>query len=211
MLFKQFIRNRDGASIVEFAIVAPIFFLLIMGIIEFGLFMFHKVAIEAITMQVAREASLNSSSGYSNCNGGNDRYAYIRCYVREKASSLINGEQVQVNINTVAQGGTTVPDICLNTDPPSSTPATCAGGQGYEEVNGLPGYQGASSINRPGSAGELIEVRVSYPWRVLVPFMSKIIGSEQPPAKAGDPPTRTGVVMITSSTVFRNEPAATTP
>jgi len=209
MRIRNFIRNRDGASLVEFAIVAPVFFLLIMGIIEFGLFMFHKVAIEAITMQVGREASLNTSSGYGNCNGGNDRYAYIRCYVREKSSGLINGDQVEVNINTVAQGGTTAPDICLEGGTPSTT--SCPPGGSFEEVNGIPDFQGTSTLNRPGAAGELIEVRVSYPWQVLVPFMSKIIGSEQPPTKAGDPPTRSGVVMITSTTVFRNEPAANTP
>lgn len=201
MQTRHFMRNRDGASIVEFAIVAPIFFLLIMGILEFGLFMFHKVAIEAITMQVGREASLNTSSGYSTCNGGNDRYAYIRCYVREKSAGLINGEQVEVNINTVAGGSTRAPDICIEGGTPST--ASCPTDGRYEEVNGIPGFQGTSTLNQPGAAGELIEVRVSYPWRVLVPFMSRFIGT------ADEQGTRTGVVMITSSTVFRNEPAAT--
>jgi Flp pilus assembly protein TadG len=29
-------RNRQGAAVVEFALVAPLFFLLVFGIIEFG-------------------------------------------------------------------------------------------------------------------------------------------------------------------------------
>lgn len=208
MQLRNFIRNTSGASIIEFAIVAPVFFLLIMGIIEYGLFMFHKVAIESITMQVGREASLNSSSGYSTCNGGSDRYAYIRCYVREKSSGLINNEQVEVSINAVANGGTRSYDICL-TDPPSSPP-TCPVTFGYEDVNRNGVYDPPATANNPGGAGELIEVRVSYPWHVLVPFMSQIIGSMQP-SKNGEPRTRSGVVMITSSTVFRNEPSANAP
>ncbi len=196
-----FIRDQRGATILEFAVVAPVFFFIIMGILEFGLFMFHKVVIESITMQVSREASLTRTSGSGACSGTTDRYAYIRCYVREKAGYLINGEQVEVNINTVAQGGTRVADICLNVDPPSSTVATCVGPPGWEEVNGIPGYQSTTG-SAPGAAGELIEVRVSYPWRVLVPFMSQLIGTQR------DDGSRTGVVMITSSTVFRNEPAA---
>lgn len=203
MRISSFIRNERGASIVEFAIVAPIFFLLIMGILEFGLFMFHKVVIESITMQVGREASLNTSSGSGACMGGNDRFAYIRCYVREKSAYLINGDQVEVNINTVAAGGTRVPDICLDGGVPSSRPTTC---NSFEEVNGVPRYQGLDAVNNAGGAGELIEVRVSYPWRVLVPLMSRLIGSEQ--TSQNGETTRTGVVMITSSTVFRNEPAA---
>lgn len=199
MRIRPFIRDQRGASIVEFAVVAPVFFMLILGILEFGLFMFHKVVIESITMQVGREASLNTSSGYSGCTGGNDRYAYIRCYVREKSAFLINGDQTQVNIRTVAEGGTRVPDICLSVDPPSSTPATCAR---YEEVNGIPNYQGIATNNNVGGAGELVEVRVSYPWQILIPFLDQFIGSTQQDG------TRTGVVMITSSTVFRNEPAA---
>lgn len=195
------IRDQQGASIVEFALIAPVFFFIIMGILEFGLFMFHKVVIESITMQVSREASLNKNAGDGNCAGTTDRYAYIRCYVREKSNYLINGDQVEVNINRVAEGGTRVADICLNVDPPSSRPATCNGPRGYEEVNGIQGYQGTAG-SAPGDAGELIEVRVSYPWRVLVPLMSQLIGSQR------EDGSRTGVVMITSSTVFRNEPAA---
>lgn len=196
-----FIRDQRGASIVEFAVVAPVFFLLIIGILEFGLFMFHKIVIESITMQVGRESSLLKEKGTGACSTTTDPYAYIRCYVREKTAYLINGDLVEVNINTVAGGGTRVPDICLSTTPPSSTVATCVGVGGYEEVNGIPGYQPASG-NRVGDAGELIEVRVSYPWQVLVPFLNNLIGTRREDGSS------TGVVMITSSTVFRNEPAA---
>ncbi len=200
MQTRPFIRAREGASALEFALIAPIFFFLMMGIIEFGLFMFHKVVIESITMQVGREASLNTSSGNSpTCAGTPDRFSYIRCYVREKSAYLINGEETQVNINTLAAGATRIPDICLGNGSvaPNSGP-TCNGN--FEEVNGISGYQGASTSNNPGAAGELIEVRVSYPWHVLVPYMSRIIGSTQQDG------SRSGVVMITSSTVFRNEP-----
>jgi hypothetical protein len=166
---------------------------------EFGLFMFHKVAIESITMQVGREASLNTSSGYSGCNGGSDRFAYIRCYVREKSGGLINGDLVEVSINTVANGGTRAPDICLATNPPSSPP-TCNGQ--YEDINGNGSYDGPAASNNAGGEGELVEVRVSYPWQVLVPLVSQFIGTQR------EDGSRTGVVMITSSTVFRNEPGA---
>lgn len=201
MQTRLFMRARDGATALEFALVAPIFFFLMMAIMEYGLFMFHKVAIESITMQIGREASLNAASGNSaDCaSSAPDRLGYIRCYVERKAAYLINGEEVKVSINTVAQGGTRAPDICLgNGGAAPSSPPTCSGQ--YEDVNGNGVYDGPTPNNDVGAPGDLIEVRVSYPWRVLVPYMSRIIGSEM-----GDG-SRSNVVMITSSTVFRNEP-----
>jgi hypothetical protein len=191
-------KNTNGATIVEFAIVAPIFFLIILGIIEFGLYMFHRVTLEAIVMQAGREASLGRSSVAGGaCSGTNDSVSYIQCYVRAKSAALFHGEEVTFNINRVA-AGTVVPDICLdNPSNPSSRPATCTF---YDNVNGIPDYQGASSNNVTGAAGELIEVRVNYPWRILIPFAGQYFGNRDAQGR------NTGVALITTSTVIKNEP-----
>ena len=194
----QFWQDRSGATIIEFALVAPIFFLLIFAIIEYGLYMFHRVAIESITMQAGREATLGRTAGNGACSGTNDRVSYIQCVVRQKSSRLIRGGDTIININRVADGGTFVPDICYdNPDRPSSAPATC---RQWEPVNTIPEYQGASAANNPGTAGDVIEVQVVYPWRVLIPFMSRFFGS------ADNSGRTSGVVMIRSATVVKNEP-----
>jgi Flp pilus assembly protein TadG len=46
-------RRRRGAAIVEFAIVAPLFFMLILGIIEFG----RMVMVQQIITNAAREGA----------------------------------------------------------------------------------------------------------------------------------------------------------
>lgn len=46
-------RNRQGAAVVEFAIVAPVFFLLILGMIEIG----RAVMVEQILTNAAREGA----------------------------------------------------------------------------------------------------------------------------------------------------------
>lgn len=196
---KRFLRAREGATIVEFAIVAPVFFLLLLGIIEFGLFTFHKVAIESIAMQVGREATLGRANADPTCaSTGNDRYDYIRCYVNRKAGGLIDGDEVLVSINPVAEGGVrAAPEICLdNPNRPSSTPLTC---RSWEDTNGNGVYEGLTQVNA-GEAGQLVEVRISYPWRVLVPFMNRFIGGKDNTGKDTDS------VMITSSTIIKNEP-----
>ena len=48
------IKNQDGATVVEFALIAPLLFLLIFGIIEFGLLLFNKHVITNACREGAR-------------------------------------------------------------------------------------------------------------------------------------------------------------
>ena len=201
--FQRFLNDERGANIIEFAFVAPVFFLLFLGILEFGLYMFHRIAVEAITMQAARESSLGKSNSAGPCAGTADRASYMRCVVQQKSKSLIRGDDTIVQINTLANGGTFLPDICLfDPQKPSSAPAVCGPGNvgPFEEVNGATGYQGASAAAAVGNAGDVVEVRVIYPWKVLIPYLAQYFGSAD--GKGGT----TGVVMISARTVFKNEP-----
>ncbi len=51
-------RTRRGTSIVEFAVVAPVVFLFIFGIIEFGRLMMVQEAMTSAAREACREASL---------------------------------------------------------------------------------------------------------------------------------------------------------
>ena len=54
MITKMVIKNQDGATIVEFAIIAPLLFLLIFGIIEFSLLLFNKHIVTNASREIAR-------------------------------------------------------------------------------------------------------------------------------------------------------------
>ena len=180
-------KNEDGATIIEFAIVAPIFFLLLMGIIEFGLIGFHSVALDAAVAQTSRQASIgNVPSGFP------DRVSYIQQELRDRTQGLINSDRIIITANLVNAGGApTPPDICL-TDPP--TVGGNCNGFAFQEVNGIPGYQGAAAAVTLGSAGDVVEIRAAYPWRVQLPLIRDFLGPN-------------GVLLLTSSTVVKNEPA----
>ncbi|PZP86330.1 MAG: hypothetical protein DI582_03020 [Azospirillum brasilense] len=194
---QRFLHDEGGASIVEFAIVAPIFFMLFLGIMEFGLFMFHKIAVEAITLQAARESSLGKTMG-GNCASTKTRVEYMECYVKDKSKSLVRGGGTEVEINTLAKGGTIEPDICMDGGKYTSKPITCTS---YEDVNGNGTYEGLAAADDLGDASTLVEVRVVYPWKALVtPYIGQFFGSDD--KKGGT----TGVAMITASTIIRNEP-----
>lgn len=195
LFYLNFLRKNDGATIIEFAIVAPVFFLLIFGLTEFGLFTYHKIMVESIAVDISRVASIGKSSD-SVCFGFSTRESYIRCLVKNRTSVMINGDKTEVQINTLTAGGAVVPDICFDVDPPSSVPSTCVV---YEDVDGNGVYSGIAASNA-GNAGEVIEVRISYPWSVQIPLMNKFfkttdsLGNER------------NVIMITAATVIKNEP-----
>ncbi len=190
-----FMRKNDGSAIIEFAVVAPVFFLIMFGVTEFGFYMYQRITIERIAVEVSRIASITKTSDGPGgaCPDTTDQIGYITCIVKSKASALINGDRVQVQVGTLAAGGTSVPDICLDdASNPSSAPATCTI---YEDVDGNGSYKGAGASDA-GTYGDTIEVRISYPMSVMFPIMRDYIGS----------PGHKGIVMISSSTIIRNEP-----
>ncbi|MFZ4541199.1 MAG: TadE/TadG family type IV pilus assembly protein [Rickettsiales bacterium] len=181
--------NREGAAAVEFALVAGAFFILMMGVIEYGMIMFTKVAIESATMQVARTAGIGTTSS------GCDRVCTIKNTIATKTMGLVSPQSVIVT-SRVVSGSTTAtpptPDICLlsSTNP---FPATCPGA--WQNNDGVVGYQQNTGVTAAsiGTSGRLVEIRVTYLWRVLFPMFRSYFGTN-------------GVYTITSSTVVKNEP-----
>lgn len=52
-------RSRRGAHAVEFALVAPVLFLVIMGVMEFGWFFCHALLLDTCTTQASRMAGVS--------------------------------------------------------------------------------------------------------------------------------------------------------
>jgi hypothetical protein len=193
MVFSRFFRKNDGSALIEFAIVAPVFLLILFGVTEFGLFMYNKITVERIAVEVSRIASIAKTVDSGSCSGTSNQSEYITCIVREKSSALINGDRLQVQIGRVADGGTSLPDICLDDSAnPSSAPATC---NLYEDVDGNGVYRGSAASNYGGN-GDTIEVQISYPWSVQFPLLNSYFGSA----------SNKGIAMIAASTTIKNEP-----
>lgn len=184
-LLRKFTKDSGGATAVEFAILAVPFFMLLMGTIEFGLFTFTKVAIESATMQAGRAGSLGS------CN-----VACMQDLIARKTHYLINGSNVAITAGVVDKatsdgGAPFAGDLCLSTPPHIG--GACPHGTGWQDLNGNGRYEaGAGSSSSLGGPGDLVEIRVSLPWHVLMPIVSQYFGDH-------------GVVLITSNTVVKNE------
>lgn len=184
-------KNQQGATAVEFAIVASAFFMLMFGIIEYGMIQFTKVAIESATIQVSRNASIGVITG--SCA---DRVCEVKKLVQQKTQGLVRPESVWVNAVVISNPTTTTPpkpDICLD-NVATPYPATCTGS--YVENGGNPtAYDAPPDLDATsiGNAGDLVEIRVTYLWRVLFPIFRSYFGPD-------------GVLTISASTVIKNEP-----
>jgi len=122
---RLFRRNRRAAAAVEFAIVAPVFFLLVFGMIEYG----RMVMVYQILTNASREGA--------------------RVAVLDGATT--NGVTTQVN-NYVTDGGMTGATVTITPDPPSSAqygdPVTVTVSIPFDQVSWLPSpmYLGGKTL-----------------------------------------------------------------
>ncbi len=82
MKFVKLLRDPCGASAVEFALTAPVFFLFVFGIIEVGLLFWTQIGLQHGAEMAARCASINTSL----CQNGNA--SAITGYATQQALGL---------------------------------------------------------------------------------------------------------------------------
>ena len=120
MTKKMIIKNQDGATLVEFAIIAPLLFLLIFGIIEFSLLLFNKHVITNSSREGARAGVVAREDRFVDPNNNN---------------SLIDDIDVNGTVSNwianhlVTFGGAGVPQIVIevveDSDDDPDTPDPC--------------------------------------------------------------------------------------
>ena len=186
------VRHQGGATAIEFSIVAVVFFMLFMGIVEYGLFMMTQVAIESAVTQAGRAGSVAAD--------GVDRTIVVRDAITAKTAGLIDAALVTITDGVVLSDGSggapPAPDICLapSGSYPCIPPRTCPLGTPWIS-GGDPSHHtctGSTTANSAGGPGDLVEIRATYPWHVLFPILSQFFGTN-------------GVVLIQSTTVVKNE------
>jgi len=96
---------EDGVTAIEFSLLAPVLFLLIMGIIEFSVIMFVSVVLESATDMTARLGS----TGY--VPAGQSQSQEIINNVNTMTAGLLNTQNIVIsttaysNFNNVGQSG----------------------------------------------------------------------------------------------------------
>jgi len=181
---RNIIRNNDGNTIIEFAVVAPMLFLLLMGIIEFGLIYFTNSAMEGAT----NIGSRIGKTGFTT--GGVNREAYIRSEINRLSGGFLNSSKLKISILSYSSfSNIGQPEPCIS---PPKAPCPGRPGINFTDINGNGTWDIDQGSANAGGAGAIVLYSSTYPWSLFTPLISSFLG-------------RGGIYTITATTAVRNE------
>jgi Flp pilus assembly protein TadG len=169
-----------GSAVIEFAMIAPVFFLLLMATVEAGIIFFAQSALQNAVNDAARMIRTGQTTCFSTDTNGNClamTQEQFRTQICNEVSTLLsdcNGPSLQFDVNayTAGFGGAS------NASP-------------LDVNNNLPNL---TTFNT-GSACEVVLVRAFYKWPVFTPmlyfFLANMAGNYH---------------LLATAAAFRNEP-----
>jgi len=164
----RFVRARSGATAVEFAMIAAPFFMLLFAMIEIAAVFFTGTVLENAVLESARKIRTGEAQTSGMSQAG---FRQEVCDLIEAVANCDNLEidvQVFEDFDTVDQSSPIQEDGTVNSND-----------FGWE----------------PGSAGDIVLVRVFYRWSLMTPNFGGALSNMENNQR-----------LITSATVFRNEP-----
>jgi len=180
---RVFKKHEAGAALVEFALVAPVLILLIMGMLDIGHKIYATAILQCSVQKAARDASLDD--GAANAGAIDDRVRELMLPIlqEEPISSFDFNRRNYSNFSDVAK-----PEDFTD----SNNDGECNDGEPYDDSNGNDSWDEDRGISGQGNAKDavLYTVRITYPR--LFP-MAGMIGLPEDQ-------------IIEASTVLRNQP-----
>ncbi|MFO0390016.1 MAG: TadE/TadG family type IV pilus assembly protein [Alphaproteobacteria bacterium] len=175
-------RNTDGVVAIEFAFIAPVVLLMIMGIIEFSLVMFTMAVMESATSHTSRLGK----TGYTEA--GSTREEQIIANIQALTTGLLDPNQIQITAkvyDAFDNVGDPEPFVDANSN------MLYDEGETYSDINGNSEWDADMGSAGFGDANDVVVYTVSYPWRINTPIISNIIGN---------------IFTITTRAAVKNEP-----
>lgn len=178
-------REENGVTAIEFAFVAPVLMMLVFGIIEFAMIMVVYNTMEGAT-------AVSSRLGKTGFTGsGLTRQQTILNAITDRASSLVDATKLTVTSKFYKQyDQINDPEPFIDTNGNGSHDV----GETFTDINGNAQWDADMGSSGYGSAGDVVVYTVSYPWSLMTPIISSMIGEEN------------GTFTITTHAVVKNEP-----
>ncbi|OAF12245.1 pilus assembly protein TadG [Bradyrhizobium centrolobii] len=153
-MLRRFRGNRRGSAAVEFALVAPMFFALLFAIIETALMFFASQVLETVTQNSARVVLTGQAQSGSvaacavNSVSTPCTQATFKAYVCSQIPALFDCDSLYVDVESYSNSFASV------------TLSSHIDGTGKFDPSGM-GYN-------PGTAGQVVVVRMFYQWPLFV-------------------------------------------
>ncbi len=183
--FLRRLRDReDGSPAAEFAFVAPIMILLVVGTIEFGMIMFVTILMESGLRDAARYGITGSELG--------------RNIIMERIDEIINDRTLGlVDIREADIQILVYPDFGQIGDGEDFVDGNGNGtydaGETFTDANGNGAWDADIGQSGAGASGQVVLYRIDYAWDLLTPLAVPLIGEN-------------GKFTLSASIAVRNEP-----
>ena len=186
VLFSRLWRRSDGASAVEFSLVAMPLILTLVGIFEVALILFVNVLLEG----AIRDSARYGITGYTS--GGIDRATMIRQIIQERTVGMVNMANVQIE-TLVYQNFSDIgkPEPFTDSGPPFN--GVYDTGETFVDINGNGQWDADMGAAGAGGPGAVVVYKVKYDWPLLTGLLAPLLGQN-------------GYVTLSVSTAVRNEP-----
>lgn len=178
-------RDESGTAALEFALIAPVVFLLLLGIIELSMVMLTTSVMESATVNTARLGK----TGYVAAN--TTRQQEIINSVKNRTAGLLDPNKITITsqvYTNLAQVGK--PEPCIK---PPVAPCTGTPGVNFTDINGNGVWDADMGLAGLGNPGDIVVYTVSYPWEMMTPMLRNLMGTN-------------GVITLQSRSVVKNEP-----
>lgn len=196
---REILRKEDGVTILEFAIVAPVLFLLIFGIIEYGIVMATQSSLEASVNKTARVYKALAQTGGPTTES--DNIDTIRRSILETSGDLIKDpSKLRVYANLLGQDGNgwgnaqgvnsaAYGEGAGNNNYQSKASAVASGKAGAADCRSAT-YNTAIARSCSWFASDVVQYQVYYDYDFMTPLLKEI------------KPT----ITLSASVVIQNEP-----
>jgi Flp pilus assembly protein TadG len=202
--------GTKGSAAIEFAFVAPVFFAMLLGILQLGTMIFAQFALQNAVVEAARQIRVGAAqsiayatqakwSGGAGGSGGGGAYGSSQEWFHDQVccgvSALMNCNNLFVNVSSNASGFSTT---------------------GFASTQGGTGmYANVTNAYSPGNSCDVVLVRATYAWPIWFPGLAQLlnlqVGSRtnnsgnylvnMSGTTNGDP-----LHFLSGTSAFRNEP-----
>ena len=140
-LLRRFRRDRSGATALEFAIVAPVFLVLLFAILETALMFFANQVLETVTQEAARMILTGQAQN------ANYTQQNFKTYVCNQIPALFNCNDISIDVESYPAFSS------LNLTSP---------------IDGNGNFNSSNLQYNPGGPGDIVVVRLFYQWPLFV-------------------------------------------
>jgi Flp pilus assembly protein TadG len=182
-LRRRFGADDSGVTAVEFALIAPVLMLLIMGTVEVGLMTAAQRMLDNATFAGSR----TGKTGYIAT--GKTQAQTIQAGIQKAVPAILDPSKITLTSIAYPDYSYMKPEPFVDKNKNGKWDV----GETYTDSNNNGKYDDGTGTNGSGSCGQIVMYTATYSWKLFTPLLSRVIGTA-------------GNVPLKSSITVKNEP-----